>query len=92
MKKLSAALVLIAFTLGAQVAAAGNKPPAGEAVRGGQSLTINGIAAQDAKASGSSEATSLESSSAAASTSSSSSVPQPLDDQKIKTKSNIKND
>jgi len=95
MKKLGAALVLIAFTIGAQVViAADNPPPKKPYRRGGQSLTINGTAAHDAKSSGTSVTTSYEynNEASASSSSSSSSAPQPLEDQKIKTKSNIKND
>ena len=92
MKKLGAALVLIAFTIGAQMVVAADNPPPKKPIRSGRSLTINGTAAQEAKSSGTSVTTSYEESNEASASSSSSSAPQPLEDQKIKTKSNIKND
>lgn len=95
MKKLSAALVLLALSVGAQMAMAADNPTPSTAFRsGGKSLTINGIPAQEGSSSEASQTNSYEYNNTvtSASSSSSSSAPQPVNGQKVKTKSNIKND
>ena len=90
MKKIGVACVLIAFTIGAQMAMAADKKPQ-PTVQSGASLTVQGNMKESSSAQ-SADSGSIPPVDMAVSSSSSSSVPQPLDDQKIKTKSNIKND
>ena len=93
MKKLSVAFVLIAFTVGGQMAMAADKKAPSAPVQSGSSLTVQGDMKESAASAQSADSGSIPVVDwKTASSSSSSEPPKPLEDQKIKTKSNIKND
>ena len=95
MKKLAAGIAVIALVMTAQFAIAKDTVPK-TATQSGTAMTMTGdmcTGKTSASASSSSmDASAMAACSASASASSSSSVPTPNGDQKIKTKSNIKND
>lgn len=92
MKKLSVAFVLIAFTVGGQMAMAADKKAPSAPVQSGSSLTVQGDMKETAASAQSADSGSIPVVDMSVSSSSSSESPKPLEDQKIKTKSNIKND
>ena len=92
MKKLSVAFVLIAFTVGGQMAMAADKKAPSAPVQSGSSLTVQGNLKETTASAQSADSGSIPVVDMSVSSSSSSEPPRPLDDQKIKTKSNIKND
>ena len=94
MKKLAAGIAVIALVMTAQFAIANDTAPKG-ATQSGTAMTMTGDMCTKSSSSASSssmDASAMAECSASASASSSSSVPTPNGDQKIKTKSNIKND
>jgi hypothetical protein len=92
MKKLSVAFVLIAFTVGGQMAMAADKKPSTAPVQSGSSLTVQGNMKETNASAQSADSGSIPVVDMSVGSSSSSEPPKPLEDQKIKTKSNIKND
>ena len=92
MKKLSVAFVLIAFTVGGQMAMAADKKAPSAPIQSGSSLTVQGNLKETTASAQSADSGSIPVVDMSVSSSSSSEPPRPLDDQKIKTKSNIKND
>lgn len=92
MKKLSVAFILIAFTVGGQMAMAADKKAPSAPVQSGSSLTVQGNLKETTASAQSADSGSIPVVDMSVSSSSSSEPPRPLDDQKIKTKSNIKND
>ncbi len=93
MKKLAAGIAVIALVMTAQFAIAKDTAPK-TATQSGTAMTMTGDMCMG-KTSASASSSSMDASAMAAcsaSASSSSSVPTPNGDQKIKTKSNIKND
>ena len=89
MKTLAVAVTVIALAIGAQVAMAGDKV---QTASSASSSSVSGSAASSDAATSGVAMTINGTFDAQASSSSSSAPPQPVDGQKIKTKSNIKND
>ena len=92
MKKLSVAFILIAFTVGGQMAMAADKKAPSAPVQSGSSLTVQGNLKETTASAQSADSGSIPVVDMSVSSSSSSEPPRPLEGQKIKTKSNIKND